>query len=84
MPQDTDSAPGNESSGSTDQKTFLKRMERIHGVLLLVWVLLMPPTILLWKNSIVYLVFISVYTIIAEHAIGFLTARAQLKGEQEK
>lgn len=68
---------------STNQKTFLERMERIHGVLLLIWVALIPPTILWWKNSIVYLVFISVYTIVATHAIGWITARAQRKGAQE-
>jgi hypothetical protein len=69
---------------SQTQKQFLTTMERLHGALLLVWLGLTPPTILFWSESIKYLVFISVYTIVATHAIGWITARAQKKGANEK
>ena len=55
---------------------------KVHGFLLLFWILMIPPTILLWKSSVEYLVFISVYAVIASHWVGYGEARAEVKQDE--
>jgi hypothetical protein len=51
--------------------------ERAHLGLLAFWVAMVPPTILFWRDSVAYLVFISVYAIIVGHAAAFQAAKAE-------
>lgn len=57
---------------------------KVHGWLLIFWVLMIPPTVLWWKSSLEYLVFISVYAIIAAHWVGYGEARAEVKQDEDR
>ena len=52
-------------------------MRRVHLLLTLVWVGLAVPSLLWWSKSIAWLVFMSVYAIVATHWDAFQTARAE-------
>jgi hypothetical protein len=54
-----------------------ERLRRFHGVMVGVWIALVPPSVLLWRNSLPFLVFISVYANIAGHLAGFAGSRAE-------
>ena len=49
---------------------------RVHGGLTIMWALLMAPAILLWKDSVPFLVCISVWANIAGSAASWQAARA--------
>jgi hypothetical protein len=51
--------------------------ERFHLLLGLLWVAMIPPTIFLWKDSVPYLVFISVYAVIVGHISAYQAAKAE-------
>lgn len=51
--------------------------EYLHISLVILWVILIPPTLLWWKDSIPYLVFINVYSIIVGHIAAFQGAKAE-------
>lgn len=53
-----------------------KLWERVHLVSAGVWVMLTPPAILWWKESIVFLVFASLWANIAAHLSAALAAHA--------
>lgn len=50
---------------------------RLHAVLTVAWLLLAVPSMLWWRNSIAYLVFLSVYAIVASHWACWQAARAE-------
>jgi hypothetical protein len=56
--------------------------KRLHLALFAVWVLLLPPTILWWKDSIPYLVGMSWYAIAIGHISSWQAARAERKEEK--
>lgn len=45
----------------------MPRHRRIHGVLLLLWVILAVPTFLLWREALEWITFMSWYAIVAAH-----------------
>jgi uncharacterized membrane protein len=49
----------------------------IHFVLTITWIALLLPTILWWKESILWLALISVYANIATHWGGYQAARVE-------
>lgn len=51
--------------------------EQFHLALGAFWVVMIPPTIALWKDSLQYLVFISVYAVIIGHISAFQGAKAE-------
>lgn len=51
---------------------------RLHVALAGLWTLLLIPTILWWKESILWVLVISVYANIAGHWSGYQAARADL------
>ncbi len=51
--------------------------ERFHIGMIAFWVVMIPPTIFWWKDSLPYLVFISVYAIIIGHGSAFQGAKAE-------
>lgn len=55
---------------------------RIHFVLLIVWTLLVIPTILFWRESVVWIALMSIYAIIASHWACWEAARAKQAAEQ--
>ena len=52
-------------------------LRRIHATFAAVWLALSIPSMIWWKNSIPYLIFLSVYAIVAAHAAAWAGARAE-------
>ena len=49
----------------------------IHLILTIVWALLLIPTVLFWKDSILWISIMSVYAIVSTHWGGYQAARAE-------
>jgi hypothetical protein len=55
-------------------------MKILHIVLLAIWILLVIPSLLWWSNSVTWVIFMSIYAIIAMHALALqqmISARKQ-------
>lgn len=55
-----------------------------HIVLFVVWLLLIIPTIIFWNSSILWVAFMSVYAILAQHATGYSAARGARKAKESQ
>ncbi|WP_037814325.1 hypothetical protein [Streptomyces sp. NRRL S-1022] len=53
----------------------------IHYSLAALWALLTVPTVLLWRNSILWVAFMSIYALIAQHVTAAGAARAEQEAE---
>lgn len=53
-------------------------MRRVHGGATLVWVALAVPSVLLWRESIAWVVFMSVYACITGHWSSYQAASAEM------
>lgn len=49
-------------------------MLKAHIILTVIWGILVIPTILWWKDSILWVGFMSIYAILELHVIGIVTA----------
>jgi len=49
---------------------------RVHGALVLVWMLMTIPAVLFWKDSVPFLVAVSIYANVAGSAASWQAARA--------
>jgi hypothetical protein len=56
-------------------------MRHIHAVATVAWLVLSVPSMLWWRNSIGYIVFLSVYAIVASHWAAWQAARAEENGQ---
>jgi hypothetical protein len=56
--------------------------KRLHLTLFFVWVILLAPTLLWWKESIPYIVAMSWYAIAIGHISSWQAARAERKEEK--
>lgn len=66
--------------------SFVRRVNNsalVHGSLLVVWVLLIIPTLLWWRESVTWIVFMSLYAIIVSHAGAIEAALAKAQAESE-
>jgi hypothetical protein len=52
-------------------------MRRLHLILTWLWVLLIVPTILWWKDSILFIGIVSVYANVVSHWTAYQAARAE-------
>lgn len=52
-------------------------LRRFHAAAALVWLALVVPTVLWWRESVPWLVFMSIYTIIIDHAGAWQASRAE-------
>jgi hypothetical protein len=52
-------------------------MKRLHLMLTWLWVLLIVPTILWWKESILFIGIVSVYANVVSHWTAYQAARAE-------
>jgi hypothetical protein len=50
---------------------------QVHLLLLFVWVLLLVPTIIWWRDSILWVAFMSLYAIITSHWGAYEAAKAK-------
>lgn len=55
---------------------------RLHFAMMGVWGVLLVPTILLWKESLVWLVFMSWYANFVGHFSGWDAARAEVSSDE--
>ncbi len=53
----------------------------IHRTLFVVWILLAIPTLTIWRDSLAWIGFMSVYAIIASHSVGWEAGRAEEAAE---
>lgn len=60
-----------------------KRWRIFHAIMIVVWILLIIPTIVIWAQSILWVAFMSVYAIIMAHWSAYQAARAEKKADPE-
>ncbi len=58
-------------------KISAKRMAKFHLILALVWAILTIPTLLWWKNSILWVSLMSIYAIVISHLAAYSAAHAE-------
>jgi hypothetical protein len=54
-----------------------KKASRAHLALLVVWLALVVPTVVLWRDSVFWVSLMSIYAILATHWSGWNAARAK-------
>ncbi|HEX5543629.1 MAG TPA: hypothetical protein VFX60_19100 [Micromonospora sp.] len=52
-------------------------LRRLHAALTILWLLLIVPTLLWWRHSVPWLLFVSIYAIVISHATAWQAARAE-------
>lgn len=55
----------------------VRYLRRFHAVATLVWLALVIPTVLIWRNSVFWVALISVYANVVSHASAWQGARAE-------
>lgn len=60
---------------------FIKKMHLAAAVL---WVLLAIPSVIWWKNSVLWVIIISIYANIVGHLSGYTAARADEAAENNE
>lgn len=58
-------------------------LSRAHLTLTVVWALLAIPTLLWWRNSILWVAFMSLYANVAAHWSAFQGTRAEREAEKD-
>lgn len=58
-----------------------RTLERFHLLMMVVWGVLAVPTVLLWKESILWVAFMSLYANFVGHFSGWDAARAEDKAD---
>jgi hypothetical protein len=58
-------------------------LRSFHGILTGVWLLLIFPSLILWRNSITWVVFMSVWANVAGHFSSWQAARVEVNQETE-
>jgi hypothetical protein len=57
--------------------TTATRLRHIHAALTVTWLIIAIPAVLWWRNSVPFLVFVSVYANVASHWSAWQAARAE-------
>lgn len=57
-------------------------MARVHLFLALIWAVLTIPTLLWWKNSILWVSLMSIYAIVISHLAAYSAAHAEKAASQ--
>lgn len=65
-------------------KLTAKTIKTFHITMIALWILLIIPSILWWKDSILWVIFLSIYANIASHLAGYSGARAERKAEKQE
>lgn len=74
----------------TEQKTFRERylppdaiiMRRVHLCATIIWGILIIPSILWWRNSIMWIVLMSAWANFASHFAAWQAARGEVKQDE--
>lgn len=56
-----------------------KRMEKFHLVMMVLWAVLVVPTLLFWPDSILWVAFMSLYANFVGHFSAYQASRAEEK-----
>jgi hypothetical protein len=54
---------------------------RVNGALAVLWLVLSVPAMVWWRNSVTFLVFVSVYANVAGHVAAWQGSRAERAGQ---
>jgi len=65
-------------------RTPAQWLKQFHAAMTVFWLLMVYPTVVYWKSSIEFLVFISVYAIIISHAEAWQTSRLERQTEKKE
>jgi hypothetical protein len=60
-----------------DQRTVAKLLRWFHLAGIIVWALLAIPTVIWWKNSILWVSLMSVYAIVLAHFAAYMAGRTE-------
>ncbi len=52
-------------------------LRRFHAVSTLIWLALIPPTLIWWRDSVPWITLMSIYAIVVSHATAWQAARAE-------
>lgn len=55
----------------------VRYLRRFHAVMTVVWLVLVVPSLIWWKDSILWVVAMSWYAIVVSHATAWQAARAE-------
>lgn len=58
-------------------------LRRFHGIATCFWLVMAIPSMLFWKNSVAYLVMLSVYAVVTGHWSSWQAARVEVKQDEE-
>lgn len=58
-------------------------MRRVHAILTFVWLALTVPAVLIWRDSVSFVVFASVYANVAAHWSAWQASRAEDASNQQ-
>jgi type VI protein secretion system component VasK len=58
-------------------------LRRFHGTATVIWLFLAIPSVLWWKTSIPYLVFLSVYAAVMGHWSSWQSARVEVRQDEQ-
>jgi hypothetical protein len=58
---------------------FLDHQPEIHLALTIIWILLIVPSLLWWRDSVLWVILLSLWANIASHFAGWSAARAERK-----
>lgn len=64
-------------------KLTAKHIKRLHLVAIVTWAILIYPSVTIWKDSVQWLIIISIYANIVGHLSGFGAARIERKEEKK-
>jgi MFS-type transporter involved in bile tolerance (Atg22 family) len=64
------------------KRADVKWIRRLHLVMACVWLILAVPTILWWKDSVLWVAILSLYANFAAEASGYQGARAEQAAEE--
>lgn len=58
-------------------------LRRFHGYATLLWILMIIPGVVSWRNSVPFLVFVSIYANVMGHWSSWQAARVEVKQDDE-
>lgn len=67
-----------------DQLDDMALWQTVHGVAFAVWLMLVPPTVIWWRDSVPWISFMSIWAIVITHGGSWATIRAAREETEKK
>lgn len=61
-----------------------KHLKNIHGVLVIMWIALIPPTLIFWPESVTWVALMSIWANIAAHAAAWQASRTEVAEKENQ